>query len=69
VLWRPGTHHVEGLSPKLQARRLTQSARVGPNEHFLHRARQEGWYYIEVKLATPSPEPGVYRLHISKSAA
>ena len=69
VLWRPGTHHVEGLSPKLQARRLTQSARVGPNEHFLHRARQEGWYYIEVKLATPSPEPGVYRLRISKSAA
>jgi hypothetical protein len=67
VLWRPGTHHVEGLSPKLQARRVTQSVRGGANEHVLHRARQEGWYYVEVKLATPSPEPVQYRLRISKS--
>src|SRR5439155_22887910 len=31
VLWKPGTQEVEGLSPALQARRLTQSARGGPN--------------------------------------
>jgi hypothetical protein len=36
-----------------------------PNEHFLHRARQSGWYYVEVKLS--SPGSGQYRLHISKS--
>jgi subtilisin family serine protease len=67
VLWRPGTEVVEGLSPLVQSRRLTQSVHVGPNEHFLHRARQEGWYYVEVKLQTPGSGP--YRLHISKSRA
>jgi hypothetical protein len=68
VLWRPGTQRVEGLSPALQARRLTQSVRVGSSdEHFLHRARQDGWYYVEVKL--PGPGSGQYRLHISKSRA
>jgi subtilisin family serine protease len=65
ILWRPGTRHVEGLSPKLQARRVTQSAGGGPNEHFIHRAREEGWYYVEVKLGTPGG--GEYRLRISKS--
>jgi subtilisin family serine protease len=67
ILWRPGTRQVEprNLSPALQTRRVTQSVHVGPNEHFLHRARQEGWYYVEVKLSTPGA--GQYRLHISKS--
>jgi subtilisin family serine protease len=67
VLWRPGTRHVEGLSPKLQARRVTQSTRGGSNENFLHRAREEGWYYVEVKLATAGAGFGGYRLHIAKS--
>jgi subtilisin family serine protease len=65
VLWRPGTQQVEGLSPELQARRLTQSVHGGPNAHFLHQARQDGWYYVELKL--PTPGSGQYRLHISKS--
>jgi subtilisin family serine protease len=65
VLWRPGTQQVEGLSPDLQARRLTQSVSGGPNEHILHRAAQTGWYYVELKL--PAPGAGQYRLHISKS--
>jgi subtilisin family serine protease len=65
VLWSPGTTQVEGLSATLQARRVTQSAHAGPNEHFLHRAREQGWYYVEVKLTTPGS--GAYRLHISKS--
>jgi subtilisin family serine protease len=66
VLWRPGTQRVEGLSPDLQARRLTQSVHAGSSdEHFLHRARQDGWYYVEVKL--PSPGSGQYRLHVVKS--
>jgi serine protease len=67
ILWKPGTLQVEprNLSPALQTRRVTQSVHVGPNEHFLHRARQEGWYYVEVKMSTPGE--GQYRLHISKS--
>jgi subtilase family protein len=66
VLWRPGTQKVEGLSPDLQSRRLTQSVHTGSSdEHFLHRARQDGWYYVEVKL--PSAGSGQYHLHIAKS--
>jgi hypothetical protein len=65
VLWKPGTQQVEGLSPVLQSRRVTQSAHPGPNEHFLHRTGRAGWYYVEVKLTTPGAGP--YKLHISKS--
>jgi hypothetical protein len=65
VLWRPGTQQVEGLSPALQSRRVTQSAHPGPNEHLLHRTRRAGWYYVEAKLTTPGAGP--YKLHISKS--
>ncbi len=65
ILWRPGTTRVEGLSTLLQERRVTLSAHAGPNEHFLHRARRTGWYYVEVKLTTPGS--GRYRLHIAKS--
>ena len=65
ILWRPGTLQVEGLSARLQARRVTLSAHAGPNEHFLHRAREEGWYFVELKLTTPGS--GAYHLHISKS--
>ena len=70
ILWRPGTQMVEapsiGQQAALQAWRVTQSARAGPNEHFLHRARVPGWYYVEVKLTTQGA--GAYRLRISKSA-
>jgi subtilisin family serine protease len=65
VLWRPGTVKVEGLSYDLQSRRLAQSVRGGRTEHFLHRAAQAGWYYVELKM--PTPGSGQYTLHISKS--
>ena len=71
MLWRPGTKIVETQSLAgqivIQSQRVTQSSRVGPNEHFLHRATEAGWYYIEVKLATQGS--GLYRLRISKSRA
>jgi Subtilase family len=67
ILWRPGTQQVEGLSPALQARRLAESAHAGATEHFIHRARETGWYYVEVKLTTPGGGP--YRLRIAKSRA
>ena len=70
VLWRPGTQMVEapsiGQQTALQAWRVTQSARAGPNEHFLHKARDSGWYYVEVKLTTQGA--GLYRLRIAKSS-
>ena len=65
VLWKPGTERVEGLSVRLQAMRATQSTGVGPNQHFVYRARAEGWYYLEVKLATPGFGP--YTLRFTKS--
>jgi subtilisin family serine protease len=65
ILWKPGTQRVEGLSAELQSRRVAGSARAGSSEHFIHRAREEGWYYVEVKLTTPGNGP--YKLHISKS--
>ena len=65
VLWKPGTQRVEGLSVHIQANRATQSAGAGPNEHISYRARVGGWYYIEVKLATPGS--GAYTLRYTKS--
>jgi SpoIID/LytB domain protein len=65
ILWRPGTEHVEGLSEELQARRVTQSVRAGPNEAIGHLAAQGGWYYVEVKMAGPGS--GRYSLRLAKS--
>jgi subtilisin family serine protease len=71
ILWRPGTKMVDspliGQQAALQAWRVTQSARAGPKEHVLHRARETGWFYVEVKLTTQGS--GQYRLHIAKSSA
>jgi subtilisin family serine protease len=65
ILWRPGTEHVEGLSDELQARRVTQSVRPGPNEAIVHQITVSGWYYVEVKMAGPGS--GRYSLRLAKS--
>jgi subtilisin family serine protease len=65
VLWKPGTQTVDGLSARLLTNRATQSAGSGPDERFAYRARASGWYYLEVKLATPGS--GVYTLRYVKS--
>jgi hypothetical protein len=71
ILWRPGTKRVDspliGQQAALQAWRVTQSARAGPKENVLYRARETGWYYVEVKVTTQGF--GQYRLHIAKSSA
>lgn len=71
ILWKPGTPQVDapsfGQQAALQAWRVTQSVRAGPNEHFVKRVAAEGWYYVEVKLTTQGA--GGYRLRISKSSA
>ncbi len=65
ILWRPGTEHVEGLSADLQARRVTQSVRAGPNEAITYRASEPGWYFVEVKMAGPGS--GRYSLRFAKT--
>jgi subtilisin family serine protease len=64
VLWKPGTQTVEGLSAHVIADRATQSIGAGPDEHFAYRAPVGGWYYLEVKLATPGS--GAYTLRYAK---
>jgi hypothetical protein len=65
ILWRPGTETVEGLSPEVQERRVTQSVRAGPNEALSYRAPEGGWYYVEVKMTGPGS--GRYALRLAKS--
>jgi stage II sporulation protein D len=65
ILWRPGTEHVEGLSTDVQERRVTQSARAGPNEAMSYVAKEGGWYFVEVKMAGPGA--GRYSLRLAKS--
>jgi len=65
VLWKPGTTSVGGVSPELLAKRATLSATSGPNERLAYRARAGGWYYVEVKIATPGAGP--YTLRLTKA--
>jgi hypothetical protein len=65
ILWKPGTTRIEGFAADLQGRRATQSARAGSRESFAYRVPATGWYYIEVKLATPGAGP--YTLRVEKS--
>jgi subtilisin family serine protease len=66
VVWKPGTQHVESLSAAFSGRRATQSARPGPNERAVYRARTGGWYYVEVKITAPGF--GAYSLELTKKA-
>jgi len=64
ILWRPGTKHVEGLSPEIQSRRLAVSATPGSNERLTHRAEATGWHFVEVKMGAGGS--GRYTLRIDK---
>jgi stage II sporulation protein D len=65
ILWRPGTEHIEGLSPSIQARRLAVAATPGPNERLTHRAAVTGWHFLEVKMG--SGGSGRYVLRVDKT--
>jgi hypothetical protein len=64
VLWKPGTQRVEGLSPRLLQMRAALAATPGPIERISYRARRSGWYFLQVKLATP--DMGQYTLRFVK---
>jgi thermitase len=63
VLWRPGTVEVANArDPQLRA---AQSAQTGAIQHVIYRAQTAGWYYVEVKVASPGSGP--YTLTIEKT--
>jgi hypothetical protein len=62
VLWRPGTAHVDAKAARLRA---AQSTRGGSVQHVRYRAGARGWYYVEVRDA--SPGGGAYTLSLAKT--
>jgi hypothetical protein len=68
-LWRPGTRHVEGELPSLglPRGRVAQSAQRGAAQRFTYRNRgRPGWFYVQVKIGSPSPGAGPYSLTYTK---
>lgn len=71
ALWRPGTLHVAAAplegSASLRAlrQRVAQSTRGGAAQRVAYRARESGWFYVEVRLATPGARR--YELHLLRS--
>ena len=63
LLWRPGTTDVDDLGK--QDLRARQASRPGPRQQLGYRARKTGWFYVQVKLA--SPGSGGYRLTVVKT--
>jgi subtilisin family serine protease len=63
TLWRPGTRRVETTSRTLQAARSLTS---GATQRLAYRAKGRGWYYVEVKDA--SPGFGSYTLTLTKTS-
>ena len=65
LLWKPGTKSVE--EPRAGSRHLAASATEGSVKKVVHRARQGGWYFLEVKLSTPTPIAVRYTLSFRKT--
>jgi subtilisin family serine protease len=64
TLWRPATKTVlRGTRAKW---RVAQSAHAGRTEALTYRARQAGWYYVELKVARKGA--GRYSLQLKKSS-
>ena len=65
VLWKPGTKRVNDL--RAQKLRAAQSAVPGSTQRVTFKAPGRGWYYLEVKDA--SPGFGSYTLSFTKTTA
>jgi Subtilase family len=63
TLWKPGTRQVE--VPHQTGLRAAQSAAPGGRQHLAFTASARGWYYVEVKAA--SPGFGSYTLNLAKT--
>jgi hypothetical protein len=62
-LWEPGTTKVDDIAS--QKNRLTETATPGTSKRFAYRATATGWYFVEVRLA--SPGTAVYALDVEKT--
>lgn len=62
ILWRPGTVRVDARDRSLRA---AQSIAPGAVQHVLYRSTTRGWYYLEVKVASPGSGP--YALTLTKN--
>jgi subtilisin family serine protease len=67
VLWRPSTKRVDDTTTRAVALRAAQSALPGSTQHVSFKAPGRGWYYVEVKVASPGFGP--YTLTLDKAAA
>jgi subtilisin family serine protease len=65
ILWKPGTRRIEGTQAK-KTLRAAQSVSPGAAQHVTFTAPGRGWYYVEVKAA--SPGFGAYTLSLTKTA-
>jgi subtilisin family serine protease len=65
VLWRPSTKRVDDTTTRGIALRAAQSALPGSTQRVTFRAPGRGWYYVEVKVASPGFGP--YTLTLDKS--
>jgi subtilisin family serine protease len=52
LLWKPGTKSLK--EPRADSRHLAASDTEGSVKKIVHRAGKGGWYYLEVKLSTPT---------------
>jgi thermitase len=63
TLWKPGTTHVDTVQSR--SLRVVQSAAPTASQHIAFTAMGRGWYYVEVKVATPAYGP--YTLTLAKT--
>jgi hypothetical protein len=63
-LWKPGLTSLAAATSDLRARRSIHGP--GIPERIRYRAPREGWYYVQVKLATPGVDGfGAYRIRLA----
>ena len=62
MLWKPGTKRID--ETKAKTLRVAQSAMPGSTQKVTFTAPGRGWYYVEVKVASPGFGP--YTLTLSK---
>ena len=65
TLWRPGTRQVE--VPQSRSLRAAQSVAPGAVQRLGFTAKSRGWYFVEVKVLSPSF--GQYTLQLTKTTA
>ena len=63
TLWKPGTKTV--LKGRRAKWRVAQSAHAGRTEALTYRARQAGWYYVELQVTKPGA--GRYSVRLAKT--